>query len=108
MSEANSSAPILGDAHLNNESGGNFGKSERSDGKDFERAAAAGLHCDVHEGDALYIPSGWYHSVYSTPSVRPDLDWKTEAVKTTDDAAAPALPSTLNIGINYWFREHAL
>ena len=46
------------------------------------------MNCTVHEGDALFVPSFWWHEVVSTPG--PSQTFQEKKIR-------------LNAAINYWF-----
>ena len=46
------------------------------------------MSCTVHQGDALFVPSFWWHEVYSSPG--PSQSYRGDYIQ-------------LNAAINYWF-----
>ena len=64
------------------------------------------LVVDVHAGDMLYLPAGWWHEVFSRHA---DGDAAAAAVDSASSSAsssssADALPADVHMALNYWFQ----
>lgn len=80
-----------------------FGSSVNVDQPDGRRhplyAAARPVRAVINPGEVLYLPAFWHHEVQSIPG-EPQQGL---AEKQGVGAAAAALPTGLNVAVNFWF-----
>ena len=62
--------------------------------------------CQVKAGDALYIPSFWWHEVQSSTQRRRKPLSDNDSIASTVVAVAtiPLAEAQLNIAVNYWYK----
>lgn len=83
-------------------------ETEGNDGKDkipFTRKCPQSI-VEIHPGEVLYLPAGWFHSVTSFGSFSPSssLDGKSEERKSSvDKANATSDHHNVHMALNFWY-----